>query len=161
MKSCCPSRAISLTTTITACPGCADSHRHNTPCTHAPSCAIIVEVITYGQRTAGLISGSFLELAARCFAGPTHTLARSLSSLDEPVLHRHDGLCKQFRTFWAEEVKRREKKGGEKTVLSFGQPLQPRRRGGCLSKPKNHHQLTCKAILHHHDRLFKRPQGFL
>ena len=66
-----------------------------------------------------------------------------------------------FRTIWADEVKRREKKGGEKTVLSFGQPLQPRRRGGCLSKPKNHHQLTCKAILHHHDRLFKRPQGFL
>ena len=66
-----------------------------------------------------------------------------------------------FRTIWAGEVKRREKKGGEKTVLSFGQPLQPRRRGGCLSKPKNHHQLTCKAILHHHDRLFKRPQGFL
>ena len=62
-----------------------------------------------------------------------------------------------FRTFWAEEVKRREKKGGEKTVLSFGQPLQPRRRGGRLSKPKNHHQLTCKAILHHHDWLFKRP----
>ena len=61
-----------------------------------------------------------------------------------------------FRTIWADEVKRREKKGGEKTVLSFGQPLQPRRRGGCLSKPKNHHQLTCKAILHHHDRLFKR-----
>ena len=61
------------------------------------SCAIIVEVITYGQRTAGLISGSFLELAARCFAGPTHTLPRSLSSLDEPVLHRHDGLCKQFQ----------------------------------------------------------------
>ena len=97
LKSCCPSRAISLTTTITACPGCAGSHRHNTPCTHAPSCAIIVEVITYGQRTAGLISGSFLELAARCFAGPTHTLPRSLSSLDEPVLHRHDGLCKQFQ----------------------------------------------------------------
>ena len=58
---------------------------------------IIVEVITYGQRTAGLISGSFLELAARCFAGPTHTLPRSLSPLDEPVLHRHDGLCKQFQ----------------------------------------------------------------
>ena len=66
-----------------------------------------------------------------------------------------------FRTFWADEVKRREKKGGEKTVLSFGQPLQPRRRGDRLSKPKNHHQLTCKAILHHHDRLFKRPKGFL
>ena len=66
-----------------------------------------------------------------------------------------------FRTIWADEVKRREKKGGENTVLSFGQPLQPRRRGGCLSKPQNHHQLTCKAILHHHDRLFKRPQGFL
>ncbi len=32
-----------------------------------------------------------------------------------------------FRTIWADEVKRREKKGGEKTVLSFGQPLQPRK----------------------------------
>ena len=44
-----------------------------------------------------VISGSFFELAARCFARPTHTLPRSLSSLDEPVLHRHDGLCKQFQ----------------------------------------------------------------
>ena len=113
-----------------------------------------------------VISGSFFELAARCFARPTHTLQPGCSPDLCPLLMSLFSTvtmdsASNFRTFWAEEVKRREKKGGEKTVLSFGQPLQPRRRGGCLSKPKNHHQLTCKAILHHHDRLFKRPQGFL